>query len=739
MKKVAFAFGLGTVFALALAPALAQKPPGNPKDEEPLPPTFDQAPATTPPGTSPPPAPAPVLAPPPPAAAPIVVPTDAPPPRSAVPPTAAEPSPHESDTMLLSLAPPSGSAPETLPRPEVLTVLPSLSGPIGLYRLSTADVGPRNHLRMALHGEYFSSSDFLISGDSNSRLQGGFTFGFTPHRNFEIFGALLTSSNRNRRDSEAGRRDPELMKSFGDLVVGPKVVYPVARGTTVGFELGLKLLSSISDLSFSASSTSIWFGPLLTADLRKTNNLPIRLHVNANYYVDNSKNLHDFTNVTIFSKEVAMFAYGIAGSRFRAAVGVDAIFDKLEIPLSPFLEYHAEIVTETADAAFADYMPPACGAPGGAPCQDNRDQQWATFGLRAQVWQGLTLHGGADVRVRSVGYPYGPPLPPYNVVFGLSFPLDVDAFNRPVVVTRTVEKPVAAPPAEGHVAGVVTSSKGGTPIAGAIVTVGGRPRSRVATDPDGTFQTVALPPGPAELEVTAPNFEPAKLTAAVSVGRAAELAVALTPKIPTGNVRGRVADDRGRGLEALLKFSGPDNFEARSDASGLFTAALPVGPYKVKAAAPGFPDKEAEVDVVAAQDRQVDFLLRNRPPNPNVTLGDSAITLKNPIRFRPGTPKLDPKAQAGLDGVAELLQDHPEIKTLRVEAHWGAGPAPAAKASAKDLTVKQAGVVKDYLLKKGIAPSRVETVGAGADKPLVPNIGPANQAKNRRVELQTVK
>jgi outer membrane protein OmpA-like peptidoglycan-associated protein len=641
--------------------------------------------------------------------------------------------------MLLSLA---AGAPvvEPVTPAEVLTVLPSLTGPIGLYRMSTADVGPKNHLRLALHGEYFKSSDFLIDKDSNSRLQGGFAFGFTPHRNLEIFGALLTSSNRNQRPSETGRRDPELMKSFGDLVVGPKVIYPVARGTIVGFELGFKLLSSISDLSFSASSTSVWFGPLVTADLRRLAQLPVRVHANANYYIDNSKNLHDFRDVILPTKEVAMFAYGIAASRFRAAVGVEGIFDKLEVPLSAFAEYHAEVVTVGADGDFASYMPPACSVPGSAvPCKDNRDQHWVTVGLRAQVLKGLTIHGGADLRIRSVGFPYGTPLPPYNVVFGLSYPMDVDAFTRPVIVTQTVEKPVAAPPSEGHVTGVVTSSKGGTPVPGAIVAVGGKTRSRVATDPDGSFQTMALPPGPAELEVSAPNFEPTKVTAMVSVGRPVELPVALTPKIPTGNVRGRVADDRGRGLEAVLRFSGPDNFEAKSDASGLFTAALPAGPYKVKAEAPGFPDKEAQIDVVAAQDKQVDFLLRNRPLNPNVSFTNGVIMLRNPIRFRPGAPKLDARAQAGLDGVADILEDHPEIRSLRVEAHWGAGAAPAAKQAARELTGRQAGAIKEYLVKKGVPDARIEAVGVGADKPLVPNIGPTNLAKNRRVELQTMK
>src|SRR5690349_20405707 len=58
--------------------------------------------------------------------------------------------------------------------------LPTLAGPIGLYRVSTADTGPVNHLRIGLHGQYFKSSDFLIAGDSNSRLDGSLSFGYTP-------------------------------------------------------------------------------------------------------------------------------------------------------------------------------------------------------------------------------------------------------------------------------------------------------------------------------------------------------------------------------------------------------------------------------------------------------------------------------------------------------------------------------------------------------------------------------
>ncbi len=731
--------GLGAAFLICLPPGLAPAiaaAQGGPEDE-PMPPSLpsDRAPAPPPPSAPPPPPPrmspsTVVPAPPPPS------PYDAPPPHTAngAPVLSADEA-ISASALPPAIAPWDGVSPDSF--------LPTLAGPIGLYRISTAEVGPTNHLRLALHGEFFSSSDFLVKGDDNSRLLGDFTFGFTPHRNVEVFGALLTASNRNRRGTtampEADRRDPELIKSFGDLVLGAKGQTPVARGANVAFELGFKFLSSVSDLSFSASSTSLWFGPIFTMDLRRFGGagVPLRFHANVNYYVDNSANLHDFTGTTVYTQEVASFAYGIAASRFRTGIGVDAPLEKLipEVPLQPFAEYHAEIVTANADPAFSDYMPPACGDMA-HPCKYNRDQHWVSLGVRARVYRGFTLDVGSDIALRSVGYPYGTPLPPYNFVFGMSFPLDIDAFRRPVVVTRTIEKEIGAPaPVEGHVAGVVKSSKGGAPVAGAIVAVNGRARARVATDPDGSFESTGLPPGPTDLEVSAPGFEPAKLSAVVSPTKLAELEVALTPKLQTGNVRGKVADDHGRGIEASLKFLGPDNFEAKSDGSGVFSAALPVGAYKVMAEAPGFPTKEAQLDIVVSQDKQMDFVLKNHPVNPDVALNDAGISLKRPIKLKSGATSFDPKAAAELDGVADLLDEHPEIKSLRVEAHWDA----SAGAGAKDLTQKQADLIKQYLIKKGVTEGRIEAVGVGSDKPLVPNLSPANKAKNRRVELHVVR
>jgi outer membrane protein OmpA-like peptidoglycan-associated protein len=719
------------VFAACLAApaadALGQAAP----DDEPLPP------AIRPPATAPAPAPTLPPAPPPAAAAPTPPPAAAPAPEPQPRPEPwrepRAPSASAAGTLEATATPPSAGRSRGTGQDEPDSLLTSLVGPIGLYHLSTAEVGPTGHLRFGLHGQFFRASNFLVEGadkmgDVNTRFAGAFTFGFTPHESIELFGAITSSSNRNvRSNKETDRTDPELIKSFGDLVLGGKAVAPVSPGFSAGAELGFRFLSGISDLSVSPSSTSLWIGPVATMDLRQMANVPVRIHANISYYLDNSSNLYDFSNRSQPTREVAMFAYGIQASRLRFGLGVDAPLERFttgSVGFRPFAEYHAEIVTASPDPAFAD----VANDPG------NRDQHWITLGLRARVFHGFTLDGGIDIGLRPVGYQYGPPLPPYDLIFGLSYPFDTAAFARPTVVTRTVEK--AAPPATGTVVGSVKNKADGKPIAEAVVSFTGQPRARVATDPDGSFQSAPLPPGPTDITVAAAGYQPATGKANVVAGSASTVEVALIAKIVNGNVRGKVSDRMGRGLPATIRFNGATSFDAAADAGGAFSAVLPAGPYRVTVQAAGFPAKDLPIDVAAGQDRQFDVTLR--PANQDVTLTAQAIMLRVPIKFRAGAPKLDPTVKTELEAVADVLADHPEIKTLRIEAHWSGVATGKGAAKNKTMTEKQAAVIKDFLVSKGAPADRIETVGAGSESPVVPNLGPANQAKNRRVELVVV-
>lgn len=731
-SRYPLAFTLVALFASAVAAQPVAPPP--------LPPSAAQ-PA---PGAVPPPPPAPPPAPP---SIPAAVPrgdTMTPFAAASAPPAASvEAAPVEVTTA-------------DLPRPRGFYELSSLGGPIGLFRMSAAEAGAPSVLRFGLHGEYFKTSNFLIQGDRNMRLQGALALGFSPIEFLEIFGSISGSANRNRRlcskgvggekcVEDPGRVDPEVIKSYGDLLLGGKFARPIADGFSGGAEIGLHFLSSVSGISFDPGATSVWLSGLGSWDMREVADLPLRAHLNLGMYFDNSGDVQNYKGVPRNSQAVSQFAYGVAKTRLRTGLGIEAPIENIgdAVTLRPSVEYHMERVTAGADKVFNDYRPPLCkgssATAGSTPCRDNRDQHWITLGVRAQGKSGLTVGVGVDLALRSVGFPYGPPLPPFNLLFGLWHPLDLGA-SKMITRTVTVDRPVPAlavekrpEPVEGFVAGKVLSANGGAPIEKAIVAVAGRTRSRVATDPDGTFRTASLPPGPVELEIAAPGFVPGSVKTEVTAGQEKTLAITLTPKVSKGKVSGKVADDAGKPLAATVKFIGPENVEAKTDAAGSFEIALAPGSYDVQVEADKRRTHADKVTVADGDNKELNATLRTKPTNSRVTIKGGRIAMRGAIGFK-GTD-LTPGSQALLDEMADALLGHPEIKKVRIEAHWDSS-LPGDKA--KELTEQQATAVAVYLARHGVPQDRLEAVGMGSSRPIVPNIGAA-KLRNRRVEFRAAK
>jgi outer membrane protein OmpA-like peptidoglycan-associated protein len=671
----------------------------------------------------------------------------------------APPKAAESETAEGPVPSPKAVVSETDERPRGFIPQLSLGGPVGLLRMSSAEVGGVSQFRLSLHGEYFTGSNFLVQSDTGSdrdtRLQGALTFGITPIEHLEIFGAVLGSANRNRRlcssptgtevcSPELGRTDPELIKSFGDLILGAKVAYPLAPGFSGGAELGIRMMSSITGISFSPNSTSAWLNAIGTYDLKPTMpTVPLRFHLNLGYYIDNSSNLVDYTtnNTTAFSRYVSKFAYGMSGSRLRIAVGADAPFDEVAegFSLRPMLEYHFEYLTNSQDDVIYNQehgtnpANPNCGQAGKADCKDNKDLHWVTLGVQAQVLHGLTLTAGLDIALRSPGFPYAPALVPWNLLFGIGYPVDlVPRIVRNVPVEKVVTK--ESQMHEGLVAGRVISAVG-TPVEGAVVGVSGREHSRVLTDADGTFQSVPLAPGLIELVVIANGFETATVKTEVIAGQTANIVLRLTPKAPAARAMGRISDDSGKGVAASIKLAGPQLADGKSDDSGNFSVPVVPGLYALRVDAEQYLSKELQLTVADGRENALSITLRSRPAVAAVTFKDGKFKLRQAITFKTVAKKPSAELTAGmphlLDEVVDVLVNHPEIRQLRVEAHWD-GSLAADKA--QSLTDDQAKAVAKYLTDQGIPADRLVPAGMGTKKPLVPNLG-AGKAKNRRVEL----
>jgi outer membrane protein OmpA-like peptidoglycan-associated protein len=145
-----------------------------------------------------------------------------------------------------------------------------------------------------------------------------------------------------------------------------------------------------------------------------------------------------------------------------------------------------------------------------------------------------------------------------------------------------------------------------------------------------------------------------------------------------------------------------------------------------------FLSKELQLTVADGRDNSVSITLRSRPAVAGISFKDGKFALHQPITFktvgRKPSATLNPSTPHLLDEVVDVLVNHPEIKQLRVEAHWDSA------AQAQALTDDQAKTVAKYLEEQGIAADRLVPVGMGAKKPLVPNLG-RGKLKNRRVEL----
>ena len=114
------------------------------------------------------------------------------------------------------------------------------------------------------------------------------------------------------------------------------------------------------------------------------------------------------------------------------------------------------------------------------------------------------------------------------------------------------------------------------------------------------------------------------------------------------------------------------------------------------------------------------------------------IKIIDQVKFQTGSATIaaGKENDETLDAVVAVLKAHPEIAVLSVEGHTdNRGYADANK----NLSAARAASVVDALVKKGVAKSRLSSVGFGQEKPIASNDTDAGRKDNRRVEFHIVK
>lgn len=153
----------------------------------------------------------------------------------------------------------------------------------------------------------------------------------------------------------------------------------------------------------------------------------------------------------------------------------------------------------------------------------------------------------------------------------------------------------------------------------------------------------------------------------------------------------------------------------------------------------GCPDRDADGDGVPDRlDRCPD--VRGVPPDgcPRtytlVEVKRERIEIKQQVHFATAKSTVLPDSFPLLDQVTQVLGDYPGMR-LAIEGHTDAVGGEAAN---RKLSQRRADAVRDYLVAKGVAASRLETAGFGPTRPVASNGTARGRALNRRTEFRIV-
>ena len=116
-----------------------------------------------------------------------------------------------------------------------------------------------------------------------------------------------------------------------------------------------------------------------------------------------------------------------------------------------------------------------------------------------------------------------------------------------------------------------------------------------------------------------------------------------------------------------------------------------------------------------------------------VVITANELEIKQKVFFDPGKTRVLPQSFGLLNDLARVIEAHPEMTGIVIEGHTdNTGNAQRNR----EVSQGRAEAVRDYLIKKGVAPNRLQAKGFGPDRPIAPNATAPGRAKNRRVEFR---
>jgi outer membrane protein OmpA-like peptidoglycan-associated protein len=598
--------------------------------------------------------------------------------------------------------------------------------------LEDPGIGEPGAVRLQLGLSIYSGGDFFYDGDDVEQNAQSFTLSVTALKVLEFYAGLVNRGTTTTIPTDPPRTSA--LHAFADLALGAKLGFRVGPVVRLGGGLRVLTRSDIGPEEAMLDSTSVGLRADAAFDLQGMKSpAPLIMRLNLDYLFDNSasavEDIEDQRYESLpspmqKSDEVAHLVsrverYGLNVNRvdlLTPAFGV-------EIPLEltddfyfhPLLEYRISFPINRAgyDCPFFSGEDDRGTNGRGADdtCLDDVgvDAWPMTLALGARVVppiRGVSFLLGFDIGltgtstfVRELA-----PTSPFKAMFAFGYDYDARPAPpppAPVVITA----PVEAKPVVGRVHGTIVDAATSAPIPGVVVALTGTDHTPLATNIAGRFTTYELPPGPVQLELTHPDYQPGACAGAIpEAGGDVQVPCTLTALPTTGSLVASVRDGFGGPLAGVrVVLVGPSTLSSATDADGEARFAdVQSGEYQVRFESDAYLMRVTRVAVAKRQASAFEAALVAKPAKPSVTVKIPAVTART-LKFETGSTALSAGGSLALAELADYLLRNPAAGRLRIQSDGDGG-----------LALSRALVIKQGLLDLGVTEAQLDAVGEPA-------------------------
>ena len=346
---------------------------------------------------------------------------------------------------------------------------------------------------------------------------------------------------------------------------------------------------------------------------------------------------------------------------------------------------------------------------------------WTSIGYRTDK----TLIAGVGFNYKNLGIGYA-------TQFGFS---PINNFSRgtheiQLVVkfgNKLCEKQSNRTVITGRVSSIADNSPVKTQV---IVYKDKRKVGKAKTDTSGFYRLELKPDNSYEIGVEDENYQEYKEFLSLN---ATQTEKTVNIKLLPGSavVKGKILDSKTNSkIDATIEIYKYDSILVdRIDAKGDYKIKLkPNESYTFVAVSDGYFSQKFKINITLTKNLHVirDIILEEN------VIG-KIYEIRN-ITFKTGTSKLTKESYTILDSLVDILLANPELK-IELGGHTdNMGSASYNLILSKE----RAQICADYIISKGVEPDKIEVVGYGEAKPLVPNDTEINRDKNRRVEYKII-